>query len=64
MYVCVCKSITDREIRGAVALGARTLADLQEKLGVASCCGRCAECAEEMLGSTPADAALHAIGAD
>lgn len=64
MYVCVCNAITDREIRGAVALGARTLADLQETLGVASCCGRCAECAEEVLGSVPADAAFHACGAD
>lgn len=64
MYVCVCNAITDREIRGAMALGARTLADLQETLGVAACCGRCAESAEEVLESAPAAAAVHTCGAD
>ena len=32
MYVCLCNGITDREIRGAVAQGARSLADLQASL--------------------------------
>jgi len=49
MYVCVCNAITDREIRGAVALGARSLADLQSTLGVATCCGRCADCARAIV---------------
>ena len=38
MYVCVCNAITDREIRGAAELGARTLEDLSATLGVATCC--------------------------
>ena len=45
MYVCLCNGITDRQIRTAVASGARCLADLQSTLGVATCCGRCADCA-------------------
>jgi len=49
MYVCVCNAITDREVRGAIALGARSLADLQATLGVATCCRRCADCATTLL---------------
>ena len=42
MYVCICNAVSDHEIRGAVALGARSLDDLRGMLGVATCCGRCA----------------------
>lgn len=49
MYVCVCKAVTDRQIRQAVELGARSLADLKESLGVATGCGKCAPCAREVL---------------
>jgi bacterioferritin-associated ferredoxin len=49
MYVCVCNAVTDREIRSAVALGVRSLADLQTTLGVATCCGRCADCARGIV---------------
>ncbi len=52
MYVCVCNAITDREIRGAVKLGARSLGDLKETLGVATCCGRCTDCACAVLAES------------
>jgi bacterioferritin-associated ferredoxin len=56
MYVCLCHGITDSQIRQAVDDGARSLAELRGNLGVASCCGRCADCASqviaESLGST------------
>ncbi|MCC7080874.1 MAG: (2Fe-2S)-binding protein [Burkholderiales bacterium] len=42
MYVCLCNPVTDREIRGCVRQGARTLSDLQMQLGVAAQCGMCA----------------------
>ena len=45
MYVCLCTPITDREIRGCIRAGARTLSDLQMQLGVASQCGMCASAA-------------------
>jgi bacterioferritin-associated ferredoxin len=57
MYVCVCNAITDREIRSAVALGARSLADLQTTLGVATCCGRCADCARGIVREARAEQA-------
>ena len=49
MIVCVCNNISDREIRQAVELGLRTMDELREQLGVATCCGQCAECAQGVL---------------
>jgi bacterioferritin-associated ferredoxin len=49
MYVCVCHGITDRQIRRAVEQGARTLGDVQMKLPVGACCGRCQDCAREVI---------------
>ncbi len=58
MYVCICKGITDREIKACVERGASSVADLQRELGVATCCGRCEPCARELLGEAdcPAEA--------
>lgn len=75
MYVCLCQQVTDRDIRDAVVdEGARSMRDLQCRLGVASCCGCCAPCARDVLAAAlqeaetecgenalfPAPAALHA----
>jgi bacterioferritin-associated ferredoxin len=49
MYVCVCNAITERQVRAAVDAGAATLDDLRFELGVATCCGCCADTAVEYL---------------
>ncbi len=49
MYVCVCLGITDRQIRRAVEQGAHTLGEVQMKLPVGACCGRCEDCAREVI---------------
>jgi len=49
MYICICNAVTERQVHAAVDSGAVTLSDLQFELGVASCCGRCAETAQEYL---------------
>jgi len=41
MYVCLCKGITDTQIRAAVEDGASSLRDVRNTLGVASQCGKC-----------------------
>jgi len=64
MYVCVCNAVTDHEIRGAVNLGARTLDDLSATLGVATCCGRCTDCARRVLSDATASPAVCAAGDD
>lgn len=49
MFICICNAITERQVQSAVAEGALTMSDLQGQLGVATCCGRCAETAAEYL---------------
>ena len=49
MYVCVCRGITDTRIRQEVADGASSMRDLNERLGVASQCGKCGRCAKGVL---------------
>jgi bacterioferritin-associated ferredoxin len=49
MYICICKSVTDKQIRRAAARGADNLYELRESLGVASGCGSCAATAQEIL---------------
>ena len=49
MIVCVCRGVSDRQIRQAVAEGAHSLECLQVDLGVATQCGRCADCASRVL---------------
>ncbi|SDS50977.1 bacterioferritin-associated ferredoxin [Halopseudomonas litoralis] len=41
MYVCLCKGITDTQIRDAVTDGACSMRDLRERLDVANQCGKC-----------------------
>ena len=49
MYVCLCKGVTDTQIRAAAADGACSLRDVRERLGVASQCGKCVPHAAEIL---------------
>jgi bacterioferritin-associated ferredoxin len=41
MFVCICHAVTDKEIRTAARQGIRTLDELGDVLGVATCCGTC-----------------------
>lgn len=43
MYVCICKSVTDSQIRAAVSEGACSMRALCQNLGTCSQCGKCAE---------------------
>lgn len=52
MYVCVCKAITDRQIKAAIDDGANSLGQLRKALGVASQCGKCSITAREILDET------------
>ncbi len=49
MIVCVCRRISDHQIREAAAEGAMSLECLKTELGVATQCGRCADCASRIL---------------
>ena len=49
MYVCLCHSVTDKQIRKAASRGVDNLYELREELGVSSGCGSCADMAESIL---------------
>jgi bacterioferritin-associated ferredoxin len=49
MYVCICHAVTDSEIREAVDRGARSLFEVQCRLPVAGCCGRCEAAARDVV---------------
>ena len=51
MIVCVCNNISDREIRQAADLGLASMDELRRDLGVATCCGKCASYAAEVLAN-------------
>jgi bacterioferritin-associated ferredoxin len=55
MYVCLCKGITDTQIRAAVEDGASSLREVRRSLGVASQCGKCGIVTREILRETLAD---------
>ena len=61
MIVCVCRRVSDHQIRRAAAEGAVSLECLQFELGVATQCGRCADCASRVLcDAAPASAVRRA----
>ena len=60
MYVCVCKAISDQDIRDAIADGAEDLAAIQAHLGVATGCGTCLEYTEQLLNETLATKLTYA----
>uniref|UniRef100_UPI003341A05C (2Fe-2S)-binding protein n=1 Tax=Castellaniella defragrans TaxID=75697 RepID=UPI003341A05C len=63
MYICICNAISERQVQEAVTQGALALTDLQASLGVATCCGHCAETAVEYLpGGRYAEPALDLTG--
>ena len=41
MYVCLCRGVTDRKIRAAIAAGASALAEVGEATGAGIECGTC-----------------------
>jgi bacterioferritin-associated ferredoxin len=49
MIVCLCKQVSCKEIRSAASNGVQTLRELSRELGVATQCGKCAQCARGIL---------------
>jgi bacterioferritin-associated ferredoxin len=49
MYVCICRQITDNQIRELCRGGAVDMGDVRSKLGVASECGKCSKLARSIV---------------
>ncbi len=47
MIVCVCHRISDRDIARAAQEGCASFDELQFELAVATCCGKCHDCARD-----------------
>ena len=49
MFVCICKQVTDGQIKEAVSNGACSFKDVQSELGVATQCGECKNHARQCM---------------
>lgn len=58
MYICLCNAITEKAVRECAQRGACSIDQLAFELGIGSGCGRCRDCANELLRDvqTPAPA--------
>lgn len=51
MYVCICKGITEQQIKNCADQGAASLRDLYRELSVGSQCGKCVSTARQVLNA-------------
>ena len=52
MYICLCKAVTDSQIREAVAKGATQFGQVRKELGLASQCGKCGILARDIFNDS------------
>lgn len=57
MYVCLCKVASDKDVKAAIADGARTVDDVGEACGAGTGCGACRPMIHEMLEAEGAQCA-------
>lgn len=41
MYVCICRAVTEAEVRGCIAAGAGTVEDVSDRCAAGTGCGSC-----------------------
>lgn len=63
MYVCLCKGITDTQIRDAVTDGACSMRDLRERLDVANQCGKCGRECKSIINEYRQSASVSFVNA-
>ena len=49
MYVCICRQITDNQIRELCREGVSSMTDIRSRLGVATECGKCSKLAQNIV---------------
>jgi bacterioferritin-associated ferredoxin len=61
LYICICNAITERQVRECARSGVCSVDQLASELGVGAGCGRCLECATDLLREvvSPTDSQLH-----
>jgi len=64
VYICLCNAVTEGAVRECAKNGACSLEHLAAELGVGAGCGRCRECAVDVLRDVHGEeTALSALGA-
>ena len=61
MYICLCNAITEKAVRECAQRGACSVDQLAFELGVGSGCGRCRDCADELLRDVQAAESVAAV---
>ena len=61
MYVCLCKGITDKQIKLAIQDGANSMRQLNRCLGVGGQCGKCTRQARDILRESNESSANETI---
>ena len=49
MYVCICNAVTERQVQECAQAGVCSVDELALELGVGAGCGRCRDCAEDII---------------
>lgn len=57
MYVCLCRGITDQDIKNAVAEGNESYREIRDLLDLGTCCGRCVPEARAIISAELAEIA-------
>lgn len=58
MYICVCKAVTDKQIKSAIENGHCSRKHLNQCLGVGSVCGKCSRHVKQILDESHAEQQL------
>lgn len=61
MYICVCKAVTDKQIKSAIADGRCSRRQLNQCLGVGGVCGKCIPYANKMLDESRKDVPMMSL---
>ncbi len=64
MIICICHRVSDRDIARAAQAGCASFDELQFELSVATCCGKCHDCAHEVFHRHAAQRGTHAPPAE
>ena len=49
MYLCICKAVSDQQIRQAIREGVRTVGEVSARFGVGTECGKCLDSIGEYI---------------
>ena len=63
MYICLCNAVTEGAVRECAQNGVCSLEHLAAELGVGAGCGRCRDCAREVLRDVHGEAVLSGAAA-